>query len=220
MKLVLASSNHGKLEELRGLLSGEGIELIAQSDLGVEDAEETGATFEPMISAVDPSEHPMNERYPERLALEGLAGLKFDLKHVFLDEAPNQIDDVRRLLAERPVDALLVDVATLGAPMLAALGGPPWAAYGVSVLTMGGPDVAPFGTTLSPGGSFGYRIRNRLLAAATEGIIFRDVVRHERGIRRRLGVPQRIGPFLESTISPYLYLQPATPDSCRGPADS
>ncbi len=45
MKLVLASSNHGKLEELRGLLSGNGIELIAQSDLGVEDADETGATF-------------------------------------------------------------------------------------------------------------------------------------------------------------------------------
>ena len=45
MKLVLASSNHGKLEELRSLLSGSGIELIAQSDLGVDDAEETGTTF-------------------------------------------------------------------------------------------------------------------------------------------------------------------------------
>ncbi|MEO8366820.1 MAG: RdgB/HAM1 family non-canonical purine NTP pyrophosphatase [Pseudoxanthomonas sp.] len=45
MKLVLASSNHGKLEELRDLLSGNGIELIAQSDLGVEDADETGTTF-------------------------------------------------------------------------------------------------------------------------------------------------------------------------------
>ena len=45
MKLVLASSNHGKLEELRSLLSGGGIELIAQSDLGVEDADETGTTF-------------------------------------------------------------------------------------------------------------------------------------------------------------------------------
>lgn len=45
MKLVLASSNQGKLEELRGLLEGKGIELIAQSELGVEDAEETGTTF-------------------------------------------------------------------------------------------------------------------------------------------------------------------------------
>ncbi len=45
MKLVLASSNHGKLGELRGLLAGTGIELIAQSDLGVGDADETATTF-------------------------------------------------------------------------------------------------------------------------------------------------------------------------------
>jgi len=45
MKLVLASSNHGKLEELRQLLAGSGVELVAQSELGVEDAEETGLTF-------------------------------------------------------------------------------------------------------------------------------------------------------------------------------
>ena len=44
MKLVLASSNAGKLAELRDLLGG-GLELHAQSGLGVEDAEETGLTF-------------------------------------------------------------------------------------------------------------------------------------------------------------------------------
>ncbi len=45
MKLVLASSNQGKLQELRELLAGNGIELLAQSDLGVQDADETGGTF-------------------------------------------------------------------------------------------------------------------------------------------------------------------------------
>lgn len=45
MKLVLASSNAGKLVELRDLLGDTGIELVAQSDLGVEDIEETGSTF-------------------------------------------------------------------------------------------------------------------------------------------------------------------------------
>lgn len=45
MKLVLASSNPGKLEELRGLLADTGIELVAQSDLGVADADETGTSF-------------------------------------------------------------------------------------------------------------------------------------------------------------------------------
>ncbi len=45
MKLVLASSNRGKLDELRSLLADTGIELVAQSELGVDDADETGLTF-------------------------------------------------------------------------------------------------------------------------------------------------------------------------------
>lgn len=45
MKLVLASSNPGKLVELGELLSGSGIELVAQSALGIGDAEETGRSF-------------------------------------------------------------------------------------------------------------------------------------------------------------------------------
>lgn len=45
MKLVLASSNAGKLVELRALLGDSGIDLHAQSEFGVADADETGTTF-------------------------------------------------------------------------------------------------------------------------------------------------------------------------------
>jgi XTP/dITP diphosphohydrolase len=45
MKLVLASSNQGKLAELRDLLGDADIDLHAQSGFGVDDAEETGLTF-------------------------------------------------------------------------------------------------------------------------------------------------------------------------------
>ncbi|HEV7490271.1 MAG TPA: RdgB/HAM1 family non-canonical purine NTP pyrophosphatase [Rhodanobacteraceae bacterium] len=44
-RIVLASSNRGKLAEIREVLADSGIELIAQSDLGIDDAEESGATF-------------------------------------------------------------------------------------------------------------------------------------------------------------------------------
>lgn len=43
--LVLASGNAGKLAELRDLLGDAGFALRAQSEFGVEDAEETGLTF-------------------------------------------------------------------------------------------------------------------------------------------------------------------------------
>ncbi len=45
MKIVLASSNAGKIKELSALLLPLNIELIPQLALGVNDAEETGITF-------------------------------------------------------------------------------------------------------------------------------------------------------------------------------
>ena len=45
MRLILASSNRGKLAEMREVLSGLEIELIPQADVGIGDADETASTF-------------------------------------------------------------------------------------------------------------------------------------------------------------------------------
>jgi len=45
MRLILASSNRGKLVEMRELLSGLEVELIPQADLGIGDADEIASTF-------------------------------------------------------------------------------------------------------------------------------------------------------------------------------
>ena len=45
MKLVIASSNRGKLAEIGALFRGSGIECIPQAELGIDDAEETASTF-------------------------------------------------------------------------------------------------------------------------------------------------------------------------------
>jgi XTP/dITP diphosphohydrolase len=44
-RIVMASGNAGKLQEIARLLSGLGTEVIAQSALGVGDVDETGTTF-------------------------------------------------------------------------------------------------------------------------------------------------------------------------------
>lgn len=47
MKVVLASKNQHKLVEMRDILSAQGIEVVLESDVGVDiDVEETGSTFE------------------------------------------------------------------------------------------------------------------------------------------------------------------------------
>jgi XTP/dITP diphosphohydrolase len=44
-RVVLASSNAGKLAEFNQLLAGLGIEFVSQASLGVNDADETGRSF-------------------------------------------------------------------------------------------------------------------------------------------------------------------------------
>lgn len=45
MKLVLASGNPGKLREIRAILAPRALEVVAQSDLGIAEAEEPYETF-------------------------------------------------------------------------------------------------------------------------------------------------------------------------------
>jgi XTP/dITP diphosphohydrolase len=44
-RIVLASSNAGKLAEMHEILGPTGIELVAQTQLGISDADETASTF-------------------------------------------------------------------------------------------------------------------------------------------------------------------------------
>ena len=47
MKMVLASKNPKKMKEMNEILSGMGVEVCLQSDVGIDiDVEETGTTFE------------------------------------------------------------------------------------------------------------------------------------------------------------------------------
>ena len=45
MRLVVATGNKGKLAEIRHVLADALVELIAQGELGIADADETGTTF-------------------------------------------------------------------------------------------------------------------------------------------------------------------------------
>ena len=44
-KVVMATGNPGKIREIARMLDGLGIEIVAQSEFGVTDADETGTTF-------------------------------------------------------------------------------------------------------------------------------------------------------------------------------
>lgn len=173
--------------------------------------EATGARWTPLVDVIDPDDQHFDQRFPERAQLTGLAGFKFDLKHLFLDDAPGQISDLQRILKSYPADIVLGDTGFVGMALLHELGGPLWATYGITALTLGSRDTAPFGTGLPPSATPLGRLRNRLLSAAFQHIIFRDVQQYARQVRVRVGLPPGKAGVLNGTLSPYLYLHAATP---------
>jgi UDP:flavonoid glycosyltransferase YjiC (YdhE family) len=172
----------------------------------------TGARFVALESTPDESAVPLSERFPEREGLEGLAGIRFDIKHLFLDAVPPQLADLRRVLSDQPADVVVADPGFPGASVCHELGGPPFATIGVLPLPLPSRDLAPFGMGLPPIGGFGSRVRSWAIRTGVR-LIMRDVDRHHRALRSSLGLPTTTKDLMSAFFSPYLVLQSGTPVS-------
>jgi UDP:flavonoid glycosyltransferase YjiC (YdhE family) len=171
--------------------------------------EATGARYVPMQAGYDYDDSETDVAFAGRAGRSGLAGLKWDLKHLFYDLLPGQLTDLRSILRDFPADALLADTGFLGAGALHELGGPPYAVYGITALTLGSRDTAPFGTALSPDASPVGRLRNRALDALFRRVIFRDVATYADDLLRTLGLQPLQGSVFDIR-APFLYLQSST----------
>ena len=171
--------------------------------------EATGARYLPMQAAAS-YDQIKGAAEGDAPAPTGLAGFKSDIKHLFLDPMPAQVADLRRILREFPADALLADTGFVGAGALHELGGPPYAIYGITALTLGSRDTAPFGLALPPDASPLGRVRNRALSALFQHVLFRDVTAYTNALRRKLDLPPVRRSVLD-VLAPFLYLQSSTP---------
>ncbi len=166
--------------------------------------ESTGAHF---IPAVDISP----EWMAQRNTLQGVAQLKFDLKHGFIDAAMRQVKDLTEILQDFPADAILADFCFLGAAWIHEQGGPPWAGFSVSALAFSSQDTAPFGLGIKPDSSAFGQFRNRGLNWLTDQVIFREVTAYMNQVRAALGlVPSQTSLF--NIISPFLHLVGSVPE--------
>jgi UDP:flavonoid glycosyltransferase YjiC (YdhE family) len=178
--------------------------------------EATGARYVPMKTAPDYrdrsrfSEEDVKTIFRDGERLTGLARVKWEIKLVFYDPIPGQVHDLEEVLREFPADVLLADPSFVGASCIHERGGPPWAAYGLSVLTFSSRDTAPFSLGLLPSNSAIGRLRNRILHLLLERVLLRDVSAYLNMIRGRLGLPPTRRAFFENALSPFLYLQGST----------
>jgi len=103
-RTVLASGNAGKLKEMRAILAPLGLELLAQSSLGIESPPETGSTF--LENALVKARHAAREAGLPALAddsgievdaLDGRPGVR---SARFAGEGASDADNLHKLLAE------------------------------------------------------------------------------------------------------------------------
>ncbi|GAA3254022.1 glycosyltransferase [Dactylosporangium siamense] len=166
----------------------------------------TGAAFVPMHPELDQHGDSFNDDHPGRAGRTGLAGIRWDLKHLFLDPVPRQVAELHALVAGQRYDALVADMGFVGAAAFHELTGAPWVSVGISPLPIPSRDTAPFGTALPPSATFAGRLRNRALYALMDHVLLRDVGKHWAAIRARLELPPTVASPL-SNISPMLHLQ-------------
>jgi MGT family glycosyltransferase len=171
--------------------------------------EATGATYVGHVRARDYDDARLDEEFPERARHRGLAQLRFDLKW-FIEAAPDQLADLRAVLATFPADIVLHDIAMVGAHFLFEQGGPPTGALGITVLVASSIDAAPFGLGLQPSSTTLGRLRNRALQWLVEHIAFRDVQAYWNATRARLDLPPT-GWWIDAAMRETFYLQPTVP---------
>lgn len=175
-----------------------------------ERVEATGAEFVGYSRAREFDDSKLDEYFPDRSRLRGVVQLKHDMKHVFIDAAPNQLEDIRAILKTRPADVVLYDASMVGACLHGEQGGPPGVILGVLPMITSSVDTAPFGLGLEATATMLGRLRNRVLNWLVPHILFRDVQKHWNEMRGRVN----LGPtdwWLDHITRATVYLQPSIP---------
>ncbi|MDQ3283447.1 MAG: glycosyltransferase [Acidobacteriota bacterium] len=172
--------------------------------------EAAGARFVPIRSATPLDEERVEELFPNRPA-EGIAQLKFDLKHVFIDFIPGALKDLEQELRRDPADVIVGDNTSAVVEAVHQRLGIPWAVYGISALSTSSRDTAPFGLALMPSSTFLGRLRNQLLYKLVDRVIFRDANQYNARMRRKLRLPALDGSLFDFAKKADLYLQASAP---------
>jgi len=151
----------------------------------------TGARFVPYRVTRDIDEGLLDEAFPGREKLRGLASITHDVKYVLIDAGFDQLRDLEELQAAEPFDLVIADVAYLGAQLFYERTRMPLVVINPLPLFITSRDVAPLGMPLLPSSSRLGRVRNRALAWAVQNLILRDVRDHFAKVRTGLGLDPR-----------------------------
>jgi UDP:flavonoid glycosyltransferase YjiC (YdhE family) len=179
-----------------------------------------GAAFADRISAVGARYCPMSGEdsslvgidafYPERQQYSGIRKLRYDMVHLFARPIRTHLADLQALLAAEPADLVVGDTGFGAGALLAQIGGPPFAAFGISVVGFPSRALPPFGFGLPPYAGPLSRLRGHVLDRISRRLLFRPMNDEVNAIRADLGLPRTTQIIFEYPLESSLYLQLST----------
>lgn len=161
-----------------------------------------GAEFLPIPAEADIDLDRAGGLFPERADLKGPAGIRFDLRNLFLKPGRAQYEALLAALADDPADAILTEGLYLGAAFLSLrprTERPPIVALGIFPLGAPSRDTAPFGVGMTPMGGWAGRVRNRVMTVLTDKVIFGPVLGEVDALAQQLVGRAFDGSFLSWT---------------------
>lgn len=170
-----------------------------------------GARPLPYVEADDFGAEDIVEHFPQLAGKNDLAVIGTAFADVFIGQAPQRVRDLRAVVSQTPVDALLGDLLMYGVGLVGELEGIPWATFGDGPLPYEEPGVPPFGPGLLPMRGPAGRLRDRLVGTAARRLVFARAQRMHRAVRADLGLPPDPVHALDAAASPWLHLQACTP---------
>jgi len=171
----------------------------------------TGALPLPLDAAEDFGDVEIERHFPQFAGLTGIKAIKTAFADVFVGQALPRVADLRPIVEQYDVDAILADALMYGVGLTSELTGVPWATFGDGPLPYFEPDTPPFGPALSPMRGPVGRLRNRAVGWIGRKVIFAEAQRRYDAARAELGLPEARRPVLEEAVSPYLHLHGAVP---------
>jgi UDP:flavonoid glycosyltransferase YjiC (YdhE family) len=172
-----------------------------------------GIPHYPFKRAKEVTQFNIDAIFPERKALKpGPAQLKFDIKHVFIDRAPEYLDDVREIHQSFPFEAMVSDVTFTAGELVKAQLGTKSVVVGVVPVMATSRDLAPYGLGLAPWPSPIGRVRDRLLRFFAKYLLFRQSTNDYNRIVGAYGLAPRSDIIFDIAMkSCELFLQSGTP---------
>ncbi|MBN9139424.1 MAG: glycosyltransferase [Micrococcales bacterium] len=160
-----------------------------------ETVEAAGAEWLPLPAEADYDDRDMDAAFPGRVGLSGPAGIRYDLREIFLRPAPAQLAALDAAIAHDRPDAVLVESLFMGALLLLCRPGdrPPVVNLGIVPLGIASRDTAPFGLGIPPKPGAGGRMRNAMLSFVAEKVIFGALQRYARELVTQAGGRMRGG---------------------------